>query len=171
MVLETRNLQSQYPEIAKEWDYEKNGDLLPSQVSKSSAVRVWWKCEKGHEWITSVNNRTSSHHSSRNEVGFSPRVSHLLRTANQLRALPRLSISRGLPPVASHEEPPADAGDGVSVQRQAGVVDLQRGPELVTRRGRESAGRGEEASGGLRERVAGDGGEPREQVEEQRNAL
>ena len=49
MVLETRNLQSQYPEIAKEWDYEKNGDLLPSQVSKSSAVRVWWKCEKGRE--------------------------------------------------------------------------------------------------------------------------
>ena len=48
MVLETRNLQSQYPEIAKEWDYEKNGDLLPSQVSKSSAVRVWWKCEKDH---------------------------------------------------------------------------------------------------------------------------
>ena len=43
--------------------------------------------------------------------------------------------------------------------------------KLVTRRGRESAGRGEEASGGLRERVAGDGGEPREQVEEQRNAL
>ena len=51
------------PDLAKEWDYEKNGDLLPSHVSKSSAVRVWWKCEKGHEWQTTVNNRTSSHHS------------------------------------------------------------------------------------------------------------
>ena len=59
----TRTLEQAYPEIAKEWDYEKNGDLLPSHVSKSSAVRVWWKCEKGHEWQTSVNNRTSSHHS------------------------------------------------------------------------------------------------------------
>ena len=43
----TRTLEQAYPEIAKEWDYEKNGDLLPSHVSKSSAVRVWWKCEKG----------------------------------------------------------------------------------------------------------------------------
>lgn len=62
--METRNLETAYPEIAKEWDYAKNGDLLPSQVSKSSAVRVWWKCENGHEWMTSVNNRTSTHQSS-----------------------------------------------------------------------------------------------------------
>lgn len=60
---ETRTLEAVYPEIAKEWNYEKNGDLLPSHISKSSAVRVWWKCSKGHEWQTSVNNRTSSHHS------------------------------------------------------------------------------------------------------------
>ena len=64
MTLDTRNLESLYPEIAREWNYEKNGGLLPSQVSKSSAVRVWWKCENGHEWQTSVNNRTSSHRSS-----------------------------------------------------------------------------------------------------------
>lgn len=60
---ESRSLEKVYPEIAKEWNYEKNGDLLPSQLSKSSAVRVWWKCSHGHEWQTSVNNRTSSHHS------------------------------------------------------------------------------------------------------------
>lgn len=60
---DTRSLEKVYPEIAKEWNYEKNGELLPSHISKSSAVRVWWKCSKGHEWQTSVNNRTSSHHS------------------------------------------------------------------------------------------------------------
>ena len=32
-------------------------------MSKSSSAVVWWKCSKGHEWKTSVNNRTSSHHS------------------------------------------------------------------------------------------------------------
>ncbi|CBK20679.2 uncharacterized protein [Blastocystis hominis] len=52
-----------FPEIAKEWDYERNGELVPSDVSKSSSAVVWWKCSKGHEWRTSVNNRTSSHHS------------------------------------------------------------------------------------------------------------
>ena len=47
-----------FPEIAKEWDYEKNGDLKPTDVTKGSDKKVWWKCEKGHSWETSVCNRT-----------------------------------------------------------------------------------------------------------------
>lgn len=58
-----RTLDVAFPEIAKEWNYERNGELVPSDVSKSSSAVVWWKCSKGHEWRTSVNNRTSSHHS------------------------------------------------------------------------------------------------------------
>lgn len=45
-------------EIAKEWNHEKNGDLTPDKVSVGSAKKVWWKCEKGHEWQSSVYNRT-----------------------------------------------------------------------------------------------------------------
>ena len=45
--METRNLETAYPEIAKEWDYVKNGDLLPSQVSKSSAIRVCGNVKMG----------------------------------------------------------------------------------------------------------------------------
>ena len=37
-----------FPEIAKEWDYEKNGDLKPTDVTKGSDKKVWWKCKKGH---------------------------------------------------------------------------------------------------------------------------
>ena len=52
------DLQTLRPEIAAEWDYEKNGDLTPDCVSSKSNKRVWWKCSIcGNEWITSVNNR------------------------------------------------------------------------------------------------------------------
>lgn len=61
LVLEGLNdLESNFPEIAKEWDYEKNGDLLPSMVTKSTGKLVWWKCEKNHSYKSKVLNRTLS---------------------------------------------------------------------------------------------------------------
>ena len=53
------NLATEYPELLKEWDYEKNGNLLPSMVTPKSHHVVWWRCEKGHSWKTRVSNRTS----------------------------------------------------------------------------------------------------------------
>ena len=52
-----------YPQIAKEWNYEKNGDLKPEHVSKGSGKKVWWKCKEGHEWQSEVYNRTGNNHS------------------------------------------------------------------------------------------------------------
>lgn len=43
--------------IVKEWDTEKNGPLT-DKVSRLSSDKVWWKCEKGHEWKTSPLSRT-----------------------------------------------------------------------------------------------------------------
>ena len=45
------------PKLANEWNYEKNGDLKPEEFTSSSGKKVWWKCEKGHEWQASINNR------------------------------------------------------------------------------------------------------------------
>ena len=45
------------PNLAKEWNYEKNGDLKPEQFTVNSNKKVWWKCKKGHEWQTTINNR------------------------------------------------------------------------------------------------------------------
>ena len=54
------DLESKYPEIAKEWDYEKNAPLLPSEVTYGSQKKVWWKCPVcGHEWLASINTRTT----------------------------------------------------------------------------------------------------------------
>ncbi len=46
-----------YPNLINEWNYEKNGTLLPTMVTKGSEVEVWWKCEKGHEWISQIKNK------------------------------------------------------------------------------------------------------------------
>lgn len=59
MYEDENSLAKQYPEVAKEWNYDKNGRLTPEMVSKGSGKRVWWICEKGHEWKTAINNRTN----------------------------------------------------------------------------------------------------------------
>lgn len=53
------DLQTRFPEIAKQWNFEKNEGLTPDQVLFSSrGISVWWKCEKGHEWKTLISSRT-----------------------------------------------------------------------------------------------------------------
>ena len=52
------DLLTLYPETAKEWDYERNGDLRPEDISAKSSITVWWKCSEGHEWRATVGNRT-----------------------------------------------------------------------------------------------------------------
>jgi DNA-directed RNA polymerase subunit RPC12/RpoP len=37
------------------WNNEKNGELLPSMFPYGSQKKVWWKCEKGHEWEAAIN--------------------------------------------------------------------------------------------------------------------
>lgn len=54
-----KSLASEFPEIAEEWDYEKNGKLLPQMIHPGSNERVWWKCKDcGESWKTSVAERT-----------------------------------------------------------------------------------------------------------------
>ena len=55
------DLETLFPELAAEWDAERNSDLHPSMVPAGSAKRVWWKCEQGHSWATKVAIRTSGH--------------------------------------------------------------------------------------------------------------
>lgn len=52
-----RSLQIMYPDVAKTWHPTKNGGLLPSDVSPGSSKKVWWQCEKGHEFQAAVYSR------------------------------------------------------------------------------------------------------------------
>jgi len=52
-------LETLYPDVAKEWNYNKN-DLTPKDVVYGSNKKVWWICKNSHEWKTDVYSRTIS---------------------------------------------------------------------------------------------------------------
>ncbi len=65
------------PELAKEWNYEKNGDLKPTDVTCGSGKRVWWKCSKcGHEWKTLIFIRSRG--------SECPKCANITRTRNMI---------------------------------------------------------------------------------------
>ena len=54
-----KSIEDTHPNVAKEWDYEKNGDLKPSMFLAGSTERVWWRCSVcGYEWQTTIYART-----------------------------------------------------------------------------------------------------------------
>ncbi len=55
----TNSLEFLYPDVSRSWHPLKNGELRPCDVSARSNRRAWWLCDKGHEWQTSVANRTA----------------------------------------------------------------------------------------------------------------
>ena len=52
------SLQYQYPEIAAEWDYERNYPLKPDMFGSGSNEKVHWICSAGHRWKAVVCSRT-----------------------------------------------------------------------------------------------------------------
>lgn len=53
------DLATVIPQLANEWHPTKNGKLTPQDVTVSSNKKVWWQCQKGHEWQTSVSHRSN----------------------------------------------------------------------------------------------------------------
>jgi len=53
-----KSLSAMYPELAKQWHFQKNGDLIPSNVKAHSGKKVWWQCKRGHEWEALISQRT-----------------------------------------------------------------------------------------------------------------
>lgn len=45
------------PELAREWDSDKN-ELTPYDVTASSGKKAWWKCAEGHSWQSKIDNRS-----------------------------------------------------------------------------------------------------------------
>lgn len=52
-VSDKNRLSILYPDVAKEWDYDKNYPLTPEDVSFGSAKTIYWICSVcGHSWKT-----------------------------------------------------------------------------------------------------------------------
>lgn len=58
-VSKENNLAITHPHLAKQWHPAKNGTLTPYDVKPGSNRKVWWQCEKGHEWMTVISSRAS----------------------------------------------------------------------------------------------------------------
>ena len=50
------SLAERYPEIAAQWAYQLN-ETDPTNVTPKSSKKYWWKCDRGHQWAATVNNR------------------------------------------------------------------------------------------------------------------
>jgi hypothetical protein len=53
------NLAYLNPKLAAEWHPSKNGKLEPEQVTTRSGKKVWWICDRDHEWEAVIANRTN----------------------------------------------------------------------------------------------------------------
>ncbi|MBN1697118.1 MAG: zinc-ribbon domain-containing protein [Spirochaetales bacterium] len=58
-LLKKESLAVKDPSLAKQWHPSKNGKLTPKDVFHHSGKKVWWVCDKGHEWEAIVNNRAT----------------------------------------------------------------------------------------------------------------
>ena len=57
-IVGVNDLATVRPDLAAEWHPTKNGDLKPKDVMVSSNIKVWWQCERGHEWQTMIYHRS-----------------------------------------------------------------------------------------------------------------
>lgn len=53
------DLAATHPDIAAQWHPVKNGKLTPQDVVPGTRRKVWWRCEKGHEWQAAVASRVN----------------------------------------------------------------------------------------------------------------
>lgn len=57
---EKRSIRALFPELAEQWDYERNGTLQPENISYGSTQKVWWVCPVcGKSFLKSPNVRTA----------------------------------------------------------------------------------------------------------------
>ena len=59
IVAGVNDLATTHPELANEWDYEANGELLPQHVSYGMGKKVGWKCPLGHKYKATLLHRSS----------------------------------------------------------------------------------------------------------------
>ena len=53
------DLATTHPELAREWHPTKNGILKPTEVSAYANKKVWWICEKGHDYPAFIYSRVN----------------------------------------------------------------------------------------------------------------
>ncbi len=54
-------LTTTHPDLAIEWNLQKNGDLTANEVTASSSEKVWWRCRvnPSHKWKADIHSRAA----------------------------------------------------------------------------------------------------------------
>jgi len=53
----TSDLKTLRPELAAEWDFNKNGTLMPEHITAQANIHVWWICSQNHSYRARVSGR------------------------------------------------------------------------------------------------------------------
>jgi len=53
------SLAAVYPDVAADWDPDRNGTRTPATVAAGSKAAAWWRCPAGHQWQGQIAGRTS----------------------------------------------------------------------------------------------------------------
>ena len=48
------DVETMMPDILSEWDVQKNGDVKPHMIARTSRKRIWWLCSRGHSYEMSA---------------------------------------------------------------------------------------------------------------------
>ena len=79
-----------HPDLAKEWNYELNDGLLPSQVMQYSNKKVWWKCPNcKKDYLCNIAYRSNGTNCP--ECSKKKAKENLIKTKTKYRELSRLN--------------------------------------------------------------------------------
>ncbi len=79
------DLKTKFPHIAKEWDYEKNAPLMPSQIFAGSSKKVWWICSIcGKSWQATISSRTHYNRTACHSCNLTKGRKRIPKNENQL---------------------------------------------------------------------------------------
>ena len=54
-----KSLAKVMPELAAQWHPTKNAPLTPENFTRGAKPKVWWQCDKGHEWKAAIYSRST----------------------------------------------------------------------------------------------------------------
>lgn len=57
----SNSLAMAFPNLVEDFDYSKNGDLTPLELTQGGKTKIWWKCKTcEHSWSGRISHRTSA---------------------------------------------------------------------------------------------------------------
>ena len=61
MIVKKNSIKETHPLEVQEWNYDKNGSLLPELFTEGCQDKVWWRCKNGHDYFMRISHRVSGH--------------------------------------------------------------------------------------------------------------